>query len=160
MKRIIVIAAILLFSIPALAQNGRSIYKKYSEADDVSAVYISPAMFRLIGKIPSVEVDGGDVDFTSIVKSLTGFYLIDSENKTINSKIRDDVDRFVKSGNYEMLMEVKDKDETVHFYTVGKGDTITSFVMLAYEADNCTFICMDGDMQKDKLEDIIARANK
>lgn len=160
MKRIAVVAAIMLLSVSAFAQNGRSIYKKYSEADDVSAVYISPSMFRLMGKIPSVELDGDNVDFTSIVKSLTGFYLIDSDNAAINSKIRDEVDRFVKSGNYEMLMEVKDKGETVHFYTVGKGDTITSFVMLAYETGSCTFICMDGSMQKGKLEDIIAKAGK
>lgn len=160
MKRIAVVAAIMLLSVSAFAQNGRSIYKKYSEADDVSAVYISPSMFRLMGKIPSVELDGDNVDFTSIVKSLTGFYLIDSDNAAINSKIRDEVDRFVKSGNYEMLMEVKDKGETVHFYTVGKGDTITSFVMLEYETGSCTFICMDGSMQKGKLEDIIAKAGK
>lgn len=160
MKHIIAIIAALLLSASMFAQNGRNIYNKYSEAQNVSAVYISPAMFRLMGKIPSVKVDGGDVDFTSIVKSLTGFYLIDSENQTINSSIRADVEKFVKSGSYEMLMEVKDEGEIVHFYTVGNGDTITSFIMLAHEAGECTFICMDGEMKRDKLEEIIAKAAK
>lgn len=160
MKRITILAAALLLSVSMFAQNGRSIYNKYSEAQDVSAVYISPAMFRLMGKIPTVEVDGSDVDFTTIVKSLTGFYLLNSDNKSINSKIKADVEKFVKSGNYELLMEVKDEGEIVHFFTVGKGDIVTSFVMMAYEADECTFICMDGDMRRDKLEAIIAKASK
>ena len=52
MKRIIILAALLLTTIASFAQNGKSIYQKYSEAEGVSAVYISPAMFKLIGKIP------------------------------------------------------------------------------------------------------------
>ena len=47
MKRIIIIATLLLASISAFAQSGKSIYQKYSDAENVSAVYISSAMFRM-----------------------------------------------------------------------------------------------------------------
>ena len=50
MKQFYIIVAMLLLSISALAQDGRSLYNKYSDLADVEAVYISPAMFRLIGK--------------------------------------------------------------------------------------------------------------
>ena len=46
MKRFILIALAALFGAGAFAQDGKSIYNKYSEAENVSAVYISPAMFR------------------------------------------------------------------------------------------------------------------
>ena len=65
MKRIIVILAALLLSISAFAQNGKSIYQKYSDADGVTAVYISPAMFRLIGTIPDLEVGEDKVNRSS-----------------------------------------------------------------------------------------------
>ena len=52
MKKIIVFAALLLSFICASAQDGKHIYMKYSDEPNVSAVYVSPAMFRLIGRIP------------------------------------------------------------------------------------------------------------
>ncbi|MCM1178370.1 MAG: DUF4252 domain-containing protein [Clostridium sp.] len=158
MKKIIISAAMMLLTITGFAQDGKSIYKKYSEAKNVSAVYISPAMFRMIGKIPDMEVGGGGVNLTPVIKSLTGMYLIDSENVEINASIRKDVEAFVNSGSYEILMEAKDDGETMRIYTVSKDNIVTSFVLLAYEKDECTFICLDGQMAQEQLEKLIAQA--
>ena len=72
MKKLFTIAAAVLLTFNALAQDGRSIYNKFSDEPGVSAVYISPSMFKLIGKIPAIELgDGGEkVDITPIIKSL------------------------------------------------------------------------------------------
>ena len=75
------------------AQNGKSIYQKYSDADGVTAVYISPAMFRLIGTIPDLEVGDDKVNIGPLVEALTGFYILDSENPDINGKLRTEVER-------------------------------------------------------------------
>ena len=48
MKRLFIIAALLLTGIMAHAQDSKSIYNKFSDEDGVSAVYISPSMFKLI----------------------------------------------------------------------------------------------------------------
>jgi len=160
MKRITIIAAAMLLTIAGFAQDGKSIYKKYSDAENVSAVYISPSMFRMVGQIPDLELKDEDINLTPIIKSLNGLYLVNSENKQINSRIRDDVETFVKSGKYELLMEMKDQGDTVHIYTSGDEDTVTGFVMLAYENDECTFICLDGQMPRRQLEELLARAGK
>ena len=157
MKRIFILAALLLLSISALAQNGRSIYQKYSEADDVSAVYISPAMFRLIGRLPDLEVGRDKVNVAPIIQSLTGMYLLSSENPRINDSLRADVERYIASGEYEMLMEVKDAGETVRMYTLGDEKTVSGFVMLAAEAAEVTFICLDGRMSRQAFEDLLSR---
>lgn len=151
------IAAILL-AVSVSAQSGKSIYNKYSDAKDVSAVYISPAMLRFVGQLPDMDIGNGEVNLTSIIRSMSGFYLIDSENKSINSDIRNDVGKLVKSGDYEMMMEVKDNGQTVHIYTVSKGDNITSLVFLAYEDDECTFICLEGNMSRKELDKAISQA--
>ena len=78
MKKIFAIAAAMLITVSAFAQDGKSIYKKYSDAENVSAVYISPAMFRMMGKIPEMEVGDSEMNLTPVVKSLTGLYLISS----------------------------------------------------------------------------------
>ena len=156
MKKLISIAAFILLAFSAFAQDGRSLYNKFSEAQGVSAVYISPAMFRLVGKIPSLEIGEGDVDISPVIRSLDGLYVIDSENPSINGEIRNDAERFIKSGKYELLMEVKEEGDLCHIYTVRKGNTITSLVLLSYEPDECTFICLDGQIPMDQFEKVIS----
>ena len=158
MKKILALSAALLLTVLSFAQNGKSIYKTYSDASGVSAVYISPAMFRLIGKLPEMEVNDNDIDLSAIVKTLDGFYLIDSENPKINNNLKKDVESFVKAGKYELLMEVKDDGEIVHMYTVGTDTVIRSFVMIVYDGDECTFLCLDGEMSREQFEAVVASA--
>ena len=158
MKRIIVLFAALLLSFSAFAQNGKSIYQKYSDAENVSAVYISPAMFRLIGQIPDLEVGDDNVNLTPVIRSLTGLYILNSENAAINGSLRADAERFINSGRYELLMEAKDSGETVRIYTVGNDKTIEGFVMLAAEANEVTFICLDGQMPRKDFEELFSKA--
>ena len=162
MKRILFFTIILLIlsTFSAFAQNGKSIYQKYSDAEDVSAVYISPAMFRLIGKIPELEINDSDVNLAPVVRTLTGMYILNSENQAINASLRGDVDRFIKGGRYELLMEAKDDGETVRMYTVGDSKTIESFVMFVVDGDETTFICLDGQMPRDETEKLIIEATK
>ena len=162
MKRIAILAALLLMTIGSFAQNGKSIYQKYSDAENVSAVYISPAMFRLIGKLPEITADteDGKVDLTPVIASLTGMYVIDSHNQSINNALASDVKKFISSGKYELLMEAKENGQTMRMYTLGDEKVVDSFVMLALENDETTFICIDGRMNRKDLEKVLAEQMK
>lgn len=160
MKKILAIAAAALLAITSFAQDGKNIYRKYSEAENVSAVYISPAMFRMIGKLPDMAIGADNVNLTQVVNSLSGMYLIDSENPAINAGIIKDVEAFVKADAYEILMEAKDGGETTRIYTVGKGDTVNSFVLLTYGKNECTFICLEGDLTKQQLDELVIKSRK
>lgn len=160
MKRILALAALLLVTISSFAQNGKSIYQKYSDSEGVSAVYISPAMFRMIGKIPDLNVEDQNVNLAPIIQSLSGLYLIDSENDKINADLKADAERFVKSGHYELLMEAKDSGEIVRMYTVGSEKVVDGFVMFAVDGKETTFICLDGKMNREDLEKLLAEAMK
>ena len=158
MKKIITIAAFMLLAFSAMAQDGKSLYKKYSDSEGVSAVYISPAMFRLMGKVPDMDIDGNDVNLGGLIKSLSGFYLINSEKAEIKAALLNDAERFIAKGQYELLMESKDNGETVRLYTVGDEEIVTGFVMLASEKDECTFICFDGQMKREELEKLLSES--
>ena len=155
MKRIILLAVLLLSALAASAQSGKSIYQKYSDAEGVSAVYISPAMFRLIGKIPDLEVGENHVNLAPLIRSLSGLYIISSENGRINEKLSSEVSRFISNGRYELLMEAKDAGEVVRMYTVGTEKIVNSFVMVAAEGPETTFICLDGQMDRQELEGVL-----
>ena len=157
MKRIVILFAALLLTCSAFAQNGKSIYQKYSDAEKVSAVYVSPAMFRMIGRIPDLEMGDDNVNLSPVIRALTGLYILNSENPDINGSLRADAERFIKSGKYELLMEAKDSGETIRMYTIGNDRMIEGFVMLAAEPDEVTFICLDGQMPRKEFEELLAR---
>ena len=156
MKRIITIAALLLTFIAASAQDGRSIYRKYSDAENVSAVYISPAMFRLIGKLPNLTVGDKDTDIAPIIQTLSGLYIIDSNNPEVNEALRKDTEKYTDSSRYELLMEAKEDGELTSIYTAGSETVVESFVMITNSGSEMTFICIDGRMNRDDLETLFA----
>jgi len=160
MKRLIIIAILILLAISAYGQKAREIYQKYSGSDNVSAVYISPAMFRMIGSIPDIQTNEGSVNLAPVIKGMSGLYIIDSENKSINASIKADVDKFVASGKYELLMEAKESGQIMRMYVEGTPATVNSFVMISTEDDETTFICLDGNIDRSDLENLLAEKMK
>ena len=113
-------------------------------------------MFRLIGKIPDIDTGSDKVNLSPVIRSLTGMYILNSENAAINGQLRAEAERFIQSGKYELLMEAKDSGQTMRMYTVGNDKVVNGFVMLAAEADEVTFICLDGQMPRDQFENLLA----
>ena len=158
MKKIFAIMAAIALALPAFAQGGKELYNKYSDLPGVSAVYISPAMFRLIGKIPDVELADEDVNFTPIIKSMNGFYLLSTEDTATGEKLYGEVSRGLNKSKYELLMEAKEDGEVMRLYSVGDSKTVTSLLMLAKDGSETTFLSIDGQMDRSKLEEVIASA--
>ncbi len=160
MKKNALILAVIALSVSALAQDGKSIYNKYSNEEGVSAVYISPAMFKLIGKIPEIKVEEDGVDLSPIIQSLTGMYILSSDNPKVCAQLRDEASKFVKSKKYELLMEAKEAGEAVKMYTIGNDKTVNGLVLLASEKDEVSFICLDGKMDRKQFEETLAAMAK
>ena len=158
MKKLYVILLLALLPLAAMAQDGKSIYRKYSDSKDVSAVYISSAMFRMMGKLPDMQISKEDkVNLSPIVKTLQGLYVLDSSNADVNAAMAKDVETFVKRGKYELMMEVKDSGETVHIYTCGDESVINGLVLTNISDNTCTFICLDGTIPRQQLEQALAQ---
>lgn len=158
MKKIYAMMVLLSLSLTAFAQGGRDLYEKYSDLPGISAVYISPAMFRLIGKIPDMELQDESVNLTPLIKSMSGFYILSTEDRATTESLYADVKKFVKSGRYELLMETKDDGQVLRMYTVGDENTVESFVMVTKEDSEVSVISFDGKMDREQMENILAEA--
>ena len=156
MKKLYTILVLLTLSVTALAQSGRDLYLKYSDKPGVEAVYISPAMFRLIGRIPDIEFKDEDVDFSPIIKSMTGFYILSTSDPGIGETLYSEVNKYVQAGKYELLMEAKENGEVMRMYTVGDEKTVTSFVMIAQDVQEVSYISFDGKMDREEMENLLA----
>lgn len=160
MKKIITIAIMLLMAVGAFAQEGKRLYNKYSDKEGVSAVYISPTMFKLIGQLPDINVetaDGQKMDMAPLVRSFSGFYMLSFDKKSADSaELYKEVTAMVNKGNFELLMEVKDSGSTVRMYTLGDEKVVNSFVCIINEEDETMFFSLEGTMNRSDVEKLIA----
>lgn len=163
MKKIYALTVLLLLAIGAHAQEGKRLYNKYSDSEGVSAVYISPAMFKIMGKIPELNVEVGEgekFDMAPLINSFSGFYLLNISNKKLADELHGEVKAMIDKGRYEMLMEIKDSGTVARIYTSGNEKTIESFIFIANEPNETAFFCLEGAMNRSDVENLIAKAAK
>ena len=149
----------LLIAVGAFAQEGKRLYNKYSDQEGVSAVYISPAMFKLMGQLPDINVetaDGKKMDMAPLVRSFSGFYMLSFEKMSAASaELYKEVSSMVNKGGFELLMEVKDDGSTIRMYTLGDEKVVNSFVCIINEEDETMFFSLEGSMNRSDLENLI-----
>ncbi len=150
----------LLIAVGAFAQEGKRLYNKYSDQEGVSAVYISPAMFKLMGQLPDINVetaDGKKMDMAPLIRSFSGFYMLSFEKMSAASaELYKEVTSMVNKGGFELLMEVKDDGSTIRMYTLGDEKVVNSFVCIINEEDETMFFSLEGSMNRSDLEKLIS----
>ena len=128
MKKYIAIIALAMLPFAGISQ---SIFDKFEDMDEVSAVIVNKNMFDLLLKM-DVSVDEPEAkEAMAIAKSLSGLKVFITENKDISAEMKTTVDRYLKSSSLEELMRVKDKDANVKFYVrKGKDDDHVSELLM------------------------------
>lgn len=128
MKKIQIV--IMAIAMPAIMFS-QSLFDKYEDLDNVSAVVVNRSMFNLLSKI-DVEVDDPEAkDFMDIAKSLNNLKVFITEDKSISADMKASVDKYLKSAKLEELMRVKDKDTNIKFYIrSGKDDDHVSELLM------------------------------
>ncbi len=115
----------LLISSVSYAQN--SLYNKYSSMSNVSATYISKAMLEMQ---PTMYMD--QIYISSISKQLDNVYILQTSDQSIRTTMQDDIDKYIKQGKFELLMEKKtSQDNASSFYIKRKNkEEIKEVVMV------------------------------
>ena len=110
--KLLVLVIAFLLPLTAITQN--DVFEKYSDNTDVTYVNIKPKMFQMIAKIGIDTEDAEAKAYMDMVKSITSFKTIVTDNKLIAS----DLSKWVKSKSksLEELMEVKDNGTNINFY--------------------------------------------
>lgn len=160
MRRAILTIIISLAAFTAFAQDYKTIYQKYSDDDRVTAVYISPAMFKMIGKLPEVRIEDNGLDLAPMIKSMTGFYMLQTEDSSLAEKISKDVTRIVGGGKFETLMEIKDKGQKVNILSLGDDQFLKSLLLTVFDSGESMFIGIDGLMNRADVENAVATVSK
>lgn len=149
MKKIIVKIVTVMVCYTGFSQ---SMFDKYEDLDNVSAVVVNSSMFRLLSNI-DVEVDDPEAkDFMDIAKSLKNLKVFITEDKSISADMMSTMNKYLKSNSLEELMRVKDKEANVKFYIKqGKDeDHVSELLMFVTGMKN-----VDMDVNGRKFETVL-----
>ncbi|WP_291864417.1 DUF4252 domain-containing protein [Maribacter sp.] len=149
MKKFLIIAVIALIPLTGFSQ---SLFDKYEDLDNVSAVVVNKSMFNLLSKI-DVEVDDPEAkDFMDIAKSLNNLKVFITEDKAVSADMLKSMNAYLKSAKLEELMRIKDKDANIKFYIKeGKDeDHVSELLMFVTGMKN-----VDVDVNGRKFETVL-----
>ena len=143
MKTIITnfILAIMLMMTSINAQAQKNPFDKFSDYEDVTYIFISEAMLKLVGTTAIPSIDG--IDIHEIGSKLKSIQIITSEKCTKNS-LKSEAMSIIKKESYEKLIQVSEKDNKVDIYFKdGKKNSI--IVMVNDEKDDTALIIFSGE---------------
>jgi len=148
----------------------QSLFDKYEDLDDVTAIVVNKSMFNLLSKI-DVEIDDPEAkDFMEIAKSIKNLKVFTTENKRVSADMKTAVNKYLSATSMEELMRIKDKDTNVKFYIKeGKDDDHVSELLMFVtgikdlEANGTKFetvlLSLTGDIDLNKINSLTSKMN-
>jgi hypothetical protein len=146
--------AVLLIPLAATAQKSPvdKLFEKYANRDGMTTVNISGA---LLGFASKIQEDSPESEFLSELKGVRILSVEDSElNKTLNFYEELERDGFFKNHDYEVLMEVTEKNEIVRFFGRNAGQGKFSELLLVIGGDENTLISIRGMIAPESIAKI------
>ena len=152
MKRILM-SLILLIPLWVMAQDNSPIdklFNKYANKEGFTTVNISGKLLSFASKF-----DESKSSETAMLEKLSGIRILSVEDKDLNKGLNFykelEADGFFKNHNYEVLMEVTEKDEIVRFYgRAGEKGKLSELLMVVGGNDN-TLISIRGVIDPDDI---------
>ncbi|MEH6408724.1 MAG: DUF4252 domain-containing protein [Leeuwenhoekiella sp.] len=161
MKKIIISLVVLCLSITAFAQSS---FDKFEDMKDVSAMVVTPKMFKLLGKIDLDSSDPEMKNYINMVNNLEDIKVFSTKNAESAQKMKSEFNSYLSSAKLEQLMRVKDDGKNVKFYfKPGKSDDfVKEFVMFmdgSQGKDDTVIIKITGDIDLREIGKIASSIN-
>ncbi len=169
MKKTLIITVMAMLPFMGFSQ---SIFDKYEDLDNVSAVIVNKSMFNLLAKM-DVDVDDPEAqEYMNMAQSLNGLKVFITEDAKVSADMKATVTKYLKSAKLEELMRVKDKDTNVKFYIKnGKDeDHVSELLMLVSGMKNVdievngrkfetVLLSLTGDIDLSKIGSLTRKMN-
>ena len=171
MKTYFLLVLVLSFS---AVVSGQSVFEKYQNNKEVTAISISPKMFQLLG---SMSLSSGDPEADALMEMIKG---ITNFRALITSKemISDEIDLWVKQEagdkDLDLMLSVQESDTDLNVY-VKEGEVegmLKSLLMFSKGVSNAVpeakiqgskieavLLLIEGDIELDKIAKLISKMN-
>ena len=129
-------------------------FDRFAQSEEVTYVYISKPMLKLIGTSAIPSING--INIKEIGSKLNSIQIITSEKSTKKS-LKAEVMSIIKKEAYEKLLQISEPDNKVDIYFKdGKKNSI--IVMVNGEKNQTVLIVFSGTFTTSTIADIFQKA--
>lgn len=159
MKRIIVSAVIMVFSVVAFAQGEvvTKYFEKYSDNEDFVKVSVSSKMFSLFTELEAGSKE--EEEFLKAVSKLKGLKMVVGDSVQNAAKVYEQAVKDVQGAGFEELMSVRDAEENLVFSIKESGGVIEELMMVAGGKRRFVLMSLYGEIDLKNISKI-ARSMK
>lgn len=145
-RKTILCAMLTLVGIAANAQVKE--FERYSNAKNMTYVYISSYMLNLAGKAAAPSMPG--LNTKALMGKLSGIQIISSDDPKASARLKSNTQAFVGNERYELLMQVDEDSEKVRiYYRKSKHQSVV--VMMSDKDGEVSVIVFSGSFTLDDV---------
>lgn len=130
-----IIVAIMLAMTSINAQAQKNPFDKFSDYKDVTYIYISKTMLKLVGTTAIPSING--IDINEFGSKLNSIQIITSE-KSSKKSLKTEALSIIKKDSYEKIMQVSEEDNKVDIYF--KEDKKGSIIVMVNDEKDSTVL--------------------
>lgn len=151
MKHRILILLLCLMCGITHAQGQDDVFKKISDMDHVTSVYISPKMFQLMSKM-----EDEDKSMKELVSRIRNLQILSSSTPSAINIMRREMNALHKSKGYEELVRVKEGKESSVISSKKQGK-MYDYILTSDSPDEYTIIFLQGNFSLEEVQLIMDR---
>lgn len=140
-----------MFGLLNIQAQGSDMFEKLSNMDDVTTVYVSKSLLRMM---PDIDTGGANIKGLANKLDQVEIYTTNG-NKEANKLARKEVEALTKSKTYETLMKVKDGGDNITFYAHKEKEHFKDLIMFINEPDECTIIRIMGTFTAEDIQKVM-----
>lgn len=158
MRKIILIVALVLVSNTFF---GQSVFDKFDNQDDITAVIVNKKMFSLMGKVDSKDKDSKEL--MNLVKKLDNLKVFITSNDKKGDEMKATAEKYLKTAGMEELMRINEKGKSVKIYVKsGASDTQVKELLMFIEGsgkEETILMSLTGNFDLDELSALTDKLN-
>ena len=159
MKKLVFIAILLtMMAGIAPAQNLQRLFDKYADDERFSYVSVGAGAFNLASVF--AQMDNMEEKGKKMLGKMKGIKILSLESgnddKLMQSLVND-FDRVIKSGNFEKVVEVRDKGERVNIFFQVTGKDNMDMVIFTREKNEVNLIWISGKMTREEMKELYSQ---
>lgn len=150
MKRIYLLTTMLLVcALSGMAQLSK-VFDKYADVDDVTSVYISKTMLRMM---PDMKTDGMNIG--GAASKIDVIRILTTENAAMAVKLQKDVSAHFSPNGFEELMRVNEGKEKTAIYIKSNDNDTNEYVIINAEPTEFNLIQIVGTLKPSDVQGMI-----
>jgi hypothetical protein len=151
MKHRILILLLCLVCGIAHVQGQDDVFKKISDMDHVTSVYISPKMFQLMSRM-----EDEDKSMKELISRIRNLQILSSSTSSVINVMRREMNALHKNKGYEELVRVKEGKESSVISSKKQGNTY-DYILTSDSPDEYTIIFLQGNFSLEEVQLIMDR---